>query len=72
MVKLTNAALSMSRPATSKKLHPMPFLRRARRMVPRPRACRHGQPANPWTGSCPCQPLSSAGQRKGHADERHL
>ena len=25
-----------------------------------------------WTGSCPCQPLSSAGQQKGHADERHL
>ena len=25
-----------------------------------------------WTGSCPCLPLSSAGQRKGHADERHL
>ena len=22
-----------------------------------------------WTGSCPCQPLSGAGQRKGHADE---
>ena len=25
-----------------------------------------------WTGSCPCQPLSSARQRRGHADERHL
>lgn len=25
-----------------------------------------------WTGSCPCQPLSCAGQRKGHADSRHL
>ena len=25
-----------------------------------------------WTGSCPCQPLSSAGQRKGHVDERHV
>jgi DNA (cytosine-5)-methyltransferase 1 len=25
-----------------------------------------------WTGSCPCQPLSSAGQRKGHADKRHV
>ena len=25
-----------------------------------------------WTGSCPCQQLSCAGRRKGHADERHL
>lgn len=25
-----------------------------------------------WTGSCPCQPLSCAGSRQGHADERHL
>jgi DNA (cytosine-5)-methyltransferase 1 len=25
-----------------------------------------------WTGSCPCQPFSSAGQGKGQTDERHL
>jgi len=25
-----------------------------------------------WTGSCPCQPFSKAGQQKGQADERHL
>ncbi|NLT15575.1 MAG: DNA cytosine methyltransferase, partial [Clostridiales bacterium] len=25
-----------------------------------------------WTGSCPCQPFSTAGKQAGKSDERHL
>jgi DNA (cytosine-5)-methyltransferase 1 len=28
--------------------------------------------AEVWTGSCPCQPWSTAGRRKGEKDDRHL
>ena len=31
------------------------------------------EPSRPvWTGSCPCQPFSAAGQGKGASDDRHL
>ena len=32
--------------------------------------CHDEQPI--WTGSCPCQPFTNAGQQKGFDDERHL
>ncbi len=28
--------------------------------------------ASIWTGSCPCQPFSQAGRKRGFSDERHL
>ena len=35
-------------------------------------AAGHRFPRPLFTGSCPCQPLSVAGQRQGHVDQRHL
>lgn len=32
----------------------------------------YGDDRRVWTGSCPCQPFSAAGQGGGVADERHL
>ena len=68
---LTSEASLMCSPTTSR-IHPMPFLRRHRRWPYALRLAGWPDDRNVWTGSCPCQPLSSAGQRKGHADERHL
>lgn len=31
-----------------------------------------GDDRSVWTGSCPCQPFSSAGKQEGQEDERHL
>lgn len=44
--------------------HAVQLSRRARRLGERGAVI--------WTGSCPCQPFSVAGQRRGVDDERHL
>ena len=50
----------------------MPFLRRNRRLVLALRLAGWPDDRPVWTGSCPCQPFSAAGEGKAADDERHL